>query len=82
GNVQQMQKNRYGGRVIATDLQNPDIVAMAQSFGARAARVETPEALVAAMTEAFGHDLPTVIEVPHGDVPTIDRFRALGKVRG
>ena len=82
GNVQQMQKNRYGGRVIATDLQNPDIVAMACSFGARATRVETPEGLVAAMTEAFTHDLPTVIEVPHGDVPTIDRFRALGQVRG
>ena len=82
GNVQQMQKHNYGGRVIGTDLHNPDIVAMARSFGARASRAETPEAMIQAMREGFDHDIPTVIEVPHGEVPSIDRFRSLGRVRG
>lgn len=36
GNVQQMQINDYGGRVIATDLHNPDFCQMSESFGAQA----------------------------------------------
>ena len=82
GNVQQMQKKKYGGRVIGTDLHNPDFVAMARSFGARAARAETSEEMIQAMREGFDHDIPTVIEVPHGEVPSVDRFRALGNARG
>ena len=56
GNVQQMQRALYGGRVIASDLHNPDFVALAASFGAagylagRPLRVGVPQ--VHALTPA------------------------------
>lgn len=75
GNVQQMQKNNYGGRVIATDLHNPDFVKMAESFGAQAMRAETPDAIRQAIRQAQRVDVPTVIEVPIGDMPSVDQFR-------
>jgi len=40
-----MQENLYDGRTIASDLTNPDFVAMAESFGCVAYRAETPEEL-------------------------------------
>lgn len=81
GNVQQMQRNLYGGRVIATDLVNPDFVALARSFNANAERTDA-DRLPDALTRAFASELPTLIEVPMGNVPSVDRFRSLGKVRG
>ncbi len=82
GNVQQMQRNNYDGRVIATDLHNPDFVALAESFGANGVKAESADELRAALRNGFASDLPTIIEVPMGDVPSVDRFRSLGKVRG
>lgn len=82
GNVQQMQKNLYGNRVIATDLVNPDFVKLAESFGAQAFRVETAAQLRHALRQGFVSDLPTLIEVPVGDLPSVDRFRKMGQVRG
>ena len=75
GNVQQMQKNLYEGRVIASDLHNPDFVKLAGAFGARGVRAETPDALKTALDESLGLNTPTLIEVPIGDVPSADRFR-------
>ena len=75
GNVQQMQRDVYGGRVIATDLVNPDFVQLATSFGAQAYRAETPVELQRVLERAFGDDRPAVIEVPVGDMPSVDRFR-------
>ena len=34
GNVRRMQQDLYGGRLIASDLKNPDFVRLAESFGA------------------------------------------------
>ena len=82
GNVQQMQKGLYDNRVIASDLVNPDFVAMAKSFGANGFRAETLDECRDAIRKGFESDLPTIIEVPVGDVPSIDRFRNMGKVRG
>ena len=81
GNVQQMQRTLYNNRVIATDLHNPDFVKMAESFGAQAFRAETADQLRQAIRQGFATDLPTLIEVPVGDVPTVDRFRKLPRVR-
>lgn len=76
GNVQQMQINNYGGRVIATDLHNPDFCKMAESFGAQAIRANSPEELRAAIRRGIATpDTPTVIEVPVGDMPSVDQFR-------
>lgn len=75
GNVQQMQKNNYGGRVIATDLHNPNFVQMAESFGAQGILANSPEEMRLAIRKAQTVDVPTVIEVPIGDMPSVDQFR-------
>jgi acetolactate synthase-1/2/3 large subunit len=69
GNVLRMQKELYGGRVIASELSNPDFVRLAESFGAGATRATSPKELKAAIGEAFGHSGPSVIEVPMGVMP-------------
>src|SRR5262249_49050512 len=42
GNVRRIQEERYGNRLIASDLTNPDFVRFAESFGAAAQRVRSP----------------------------------------
>jgi acetolactate synthase-1/2/3 large subunit len=71
GNVKRAQIQKYGGRVIASDLHNPDFVKLAESYGAQGLRVETPEALASAIRQGFDHDDgPTLIEIPVGDMPS------------
>ena len=83
GNVREMQENLYGGRVIATDLHNPDFVQLAKAFGAHGVRVNNNNDLKKAIRDAKGEDLPTLIEVPMGpSLPSTNRFKALPKVRG
>jgi acetolactate synthase-1/2/3 large subunit len=81
GNVQHMQRNLYGNRVIASDLHNPDFVKMAESFGAQAFRAETPAQMRTAIDKGFAVDVPTLIEVPVGDLPSVDKYRKLARVR-
>ncbi len=42
GNVRRIQQERYGNRLIASDLANPDFVLFAKSFGADAERGTQP----------------------------------------
>jgi acetolactate synthase-1/2/3 large subunit len=69
GNVKRMQEDDYQGRVIASELRNPDFMRLAESFGVSAARVETPESLRSEVENAFGRSGTTLIEVPIGKVP-------------
>ncbi|MBN8944784.1 MAG: acetolactate synthase [Rhizobiales bacterium] len=82
GNVRRMQKELHGNRVIATDLANPDFVAMARSFGVDAERVQTPDALRAAVAAAAERRRPCLIEVPVGDMPSPWRFLDMPRIRG
>ncbi|MCO4839342.1 MAG: hypothetical protein KC447_04410 [Rhodobacteraceae bacterium] len=66
GNVRRDQQMRYGNRLIGSDLENPDFVALARSFGAWAERVTDPEELRAALTDAIALNAPAVIEVMVG----------------
>lgn len=75
GNVQQMQRSLYGGRVIASDLVNPDFERLVTSFGANYSRAESPDELVKCLEAGFAGSLPAVIEVPVGDMPSVDTFR-------
>ena len=77
-----MQRGLYGGRVIATDLVNPDYVKMAESFGAQGLRAESAEQLRAAIDTGLATSGPTLIEVPIGTVDSIDRLRKLPRTRG
>ena len=64
GNVLRDQNTRYGGRVIGAELRNPDFVALARSFGAQAARAETPNELRQELGAALESGQPTLIEYP------------------
>jgi acetolactate synthase I/II/III large subunit len=83
GNVRRIQKERFGNRLIASDLVNPDFVAFGKSFGAEAVRARSPEELRLALQRAFAHrDGPTLIEVPVGELPSPWEFLNMGKIRG
>ncbi len=69
GNVRRMQENLYDGRTIASDLRNPDFVAMAESFGCAAYRAESPEELAKILPNAFKQTVPVVIEIPFPKTP-------------
>jgi acetolactate synthase-1/2/3 large subunit len=64
GNVRRDQIEGYDGRIIASDLANPDFVKFAESFGVQGMRVHTREALRRALEKALAADAPVLIEVP------------------
>ena len=70
GNVKRMQEDLYDGRVIASELRNPDFVRLAESFGAAAVRADTPDALRDAVLAAWGRRVPTVVCVNVGRFPS------------
>jgi acetolactate synthase I/II/III large subunit len=83
GNVRRIQEERFGNRLIASDLVNPDFVVFAQSFGATAVRAEGPSELRQALkTAILQRDGPTLIEVPVGAMPSPWEFILMGRVRG
>jgi pyruvate dehydrogenase (quinone) len=45
------------------DLQNPNFAATAEAMGVKGIRVERPQDLSAAITEAFSHDGPALVDV-------------------
>jgi acetolactate synthase-1/2/3 large subunit len=69
GNVKRIQQQSYRGRTIASDLTNPDFVALGKSFGIASQRVETPDALEGALKESLASNEPALIEVPVGPMP-------------
>lgn len=82
GNVRRMQVEKYGNRVIASDLTNPDFPHLAESFGVTGLRACTPDELRAALERALAAGAPALIEVPCGPMPDPWSFLALPKVRG
>jgi acetolactate synthase-1/2/3 large subunit len=83
GNVRRIQQERYGNRLIASDLANPDFVRLAESFGAAAERARKPDELRASLRRAFKRrDSPTLIEVPVGAFPSPWEFIHMPRVRG
>jgi acetolactate synthase-1/2/3 large subunit len=82
GNVRRIQQERYGNRVIASDLHNPDFVKYAESFGAAAERATTPDALQAALKRAIARREPSLIEVPVGPLPSPWEFIHMPRIRG
>lgn len=63
GNVRRDQRERFDGRVVASDLVNPDFVKLAESFGVAAARVTAPEQFKAVLEKALAHGGPYLISV-------------------
>ena len=82
GNVRRIQEQQYGNRLIACDLANPDFTAFARSFGAGAWRADTPDALEACLREAFASEVPALVHVPVGPMPSPWDMILLPRVRG
>ncbi|UYO52842.1 thiamine pyrophosphate-dependent enzyme [Rhodopseudomonas palustris] len=66
GNVRRDQVNLFDGRVVASDLVNPDFVKLAESFGVGAARVTSPDHFRPALEKAIAAGGPQLIAI---DVP-------------
>lgn len=82
GNVRRFQVLKYGNRPIASDLENPDFVALARAFGLRGTRAETPEALADALAEGHAAGGPGLIEVPVGEFPSPWPYIGPARLRG
>jgi acetolactate synthase-1/2/3 large subunit len=66
GNVLRAQMEQFDGRLIGTELRNPDFVKLAEAYGVRGVRAQDADKLEKALREALSIDLATVIEVPVG----------------
>lgn len=82
GNVRRLQIERYGGRVLESNLHNPDFVLYARSFGIAADRCESADELSARVRAAIKAREPTLIEVPVGELPSPWKHIVLPRNRG
>jgi acetolactate synthase I/II/III large subunit len=64
GNVLRDQKTTFGGRVLGAELDNPDFIKLAASFGIPAVRVTNETEFGAALRRAVADGGPALIEVP------------------
>jgi acetolactate synthase-1/2/3 large subunit len=63
GNVRRDQRERFEGRIVASDLVNPDFVKLAESFGVGAARITSPEGFQPALEKALADGGPYLIDI-------------------
>lgn len=64
GNVRRDQSEVYDNRLLGADLENPDFIRLAESFGVTGLKANTPEELRTALGKALDMNEPVVIEVP------------------
>jgi len=63
GTIRMHQERRYPGRVVATDLRNPDFAAYARAFGGFGALVERTQDFPQAFKAARASGLPSILHV-------------------
>lgn len=63
GTIRMHQERKYPGRVIATDLRNPNFVVLAQAYGAYGERVERTADFPAAFERAEVAQKPALLEL-------------------
>jgi acetolactate synthase-1/2/3 large subunit len=63
GTIRMHQERSYPGRVVGTDLVNPDFAAYARSFGCHGALVERTEDFAAAFEDALAANVPALLEL-------------------
>jgi acetolactate synthase-1/2/3 large subunit len=82
GNVKRIQQERFGNRLVACELQNPDFGKLAESFGVAAFRAKTAAELEAALKEALALDAPALVHVPCSVMPSPWDMILMPRVRG
>jgi acetolactate synthase-1/2/3 large subunit len=80
GTIRLNQEQAFPGRVTATDLANPDFVAVAKGFGLDAFRVEKDAQFLPAFTKAMRSKKPALVEVVT-DIEIITPDTTLAEVR-
>ena len=84
GTIRMHQERHYPGRVVGTDLVNPDFAAYARAFGAHGARGRAHRGLRAALDEALAAGRPALLELrvdPEAITPrqTLSEIRAAAR---
>jgi acetolactate synthase-1/2/3 large subunit len=63
GTIRMHQERHHPGRVIGTDLHNPDFAALARAYGAHGEVVERTEEFAAAFERARAAGVPAILEL-------------------
>jgi acetolactate synthase-1/2/3 large subunit len=63
GTIRMHQERQFPGRVIGTDLENPDFVGLAEAYGAYAERVERSDDFPDAFERALAAARPSLLEL-------------------
>jgi acetolactate synthase-1/2/3 large subunit len=69
GTVAGIQKRQFGSRYVGNSLHNPDYVKLAEAYGAKGMKAESPEELGEKLDAAIAAECPVIIEIP---VPQLD----------
>jgi acetolactate synthase-1/2/3 large subunit len=80
GTIRMHQEKHFPGRVIATDLRNPDFVALAQSYGAHGERVGRTEDFAASFKRAARSGVASVLHLKL-DPDAITPMQSLSGIR-
>jgi len=64
GAIKHLQRIKYEGRYLDTDLNNPDVLELAHAFGVPARRASDAASFADALREAQARGGPSMIEVP------------------
>lgn len=80
GTIRMHQEREFPGRVIATDIYNPDFVALARAYGLATERVERTEEFASALDRALNAPGSALIEIVT-DVEAISVRNTLTKLR-
>jgi acetolactate synthase-1/2/3 large subunit len=73
GTIRMHQEREYPGRVVGTQLRNPDFAAYARAFGGHGETVTTTEEFEPAFERALASGLPAILHVkvdPEAITPT------------
>ena len=81
GTIRMHQERQFPGRVVGTDLVNPDFLAYARAFGAHGALVERTEDFADAFEEALAAGRPALLEL-RVDPEAITPRATLTQIRG
>lgn len=81
GTIRMHQERRYSGRVIATELRNPDLAAYAKAFGCQAETISKTADFAAAFERALAARVPVLLELVL-DEEAISPSMTLSRLRG
>lgn len=80
GTIRMHQEREYPGRVVATDLKNPDFAALARAYGGHGEVVERTDEFAPAYERALASGKPSIIEI-RLDPEAITPARTLTDIR-